>query len=417
MARYLRNTVTGDITTVLDDDDATYGDLLAQRQDGEANRPLHVQVEVTDPAVTPHSGGGGGGGGSFPDFAGSGSPEGVQTAGVGKFYQDTTNGGLYAKAVGSGNTGWVAVGANIPNADNGLANLPAGLVTDLLDGPATLLFAPAGGSAVMSDPEAYGAAGTFNGVMWLAAGGDGAQSFVIKTGSTGQHAWNFNPDGTTIFPPGFIAAELDIHNASNPNGGVAAVDDYINEGQNALGLFPLPLGAATGPSQFSIYDEHITPAGVNWDASGHAQVLWMTPTQINSYDWFGNNPAFDLSTMSLLFNHSTNAGGYVTIANLAGPIQFASGGTPFDLFVHGGNPTGNVTPIAAGDLCIDITTPALWQATGTLDTDWQQIGAGGGGSFPAGFAAWGGTAPGSKPATPVTLADVIAVLQAYGMTA
>lgn len=39
--------------------------------------------------------------------AGSGSPEGVTTAGVGAIYRDTTNGKLYQKRTGSGNTGWV----------------------------------------------------------------------------------------------------------------------------------------------------------------------------------------------------------------------------------------------------------------------------------------------------------------------
>lgn len=38
--------------------------------------------------------------------AGSGSPEGVVTAEPGSLYLDTT-GGLYVKASGSGNTGWV----------------------------------------------------------------------------------------------------------------------------------------------------------------------------------------------------------------------------------------------------------------------------------------------------------------------
>ena len=39
--------------------------------------------------------------------SGSGSPEGVTTASVGALYRDTTNGRLYLKRTGSGNTGWV----------------------------------------------------------------------------------------------------------------------------------------------------------------------------------------------------------------------------------------------------------------------------------------------------------------------
>ncbi len=41
--------------------------------------------------------------------SGAGSPEGVTTAGVGAIYRDTTNGLIYVKRSGSGNTGWRAL--------------------------------------------------------------------------------------------------------------------------------------------------------------------------------------------------------------------------------------------------------------------------------------------------------------------
>lgn len=41
-----------------------------------------------------------------------------------------------------------------------------------------------------------------------------------------------------------------------------------------------------------------------------------------------------------------------------------------------GSPVGAVTPDAEGDLYLDTTTPAVWQATGTGDTDWQNISSG-----------------------------------------
>lgn len=43
-------------------------------------------------------------------FSGSGSPEGVVTSAVGKFYMDLTNGAIYAKTSGAGNTGWEELG-------------------------------------------------------------------------------------------------------------------------------------------------------------------------------------------------------------------------------------------------------------------------------------------------------------------
>lgn len=45
---------------------------------------------------------------------------------------------------------------------------------------------------------------------------------------------------------------------------------------------------------------------------------------------------------------------------------------------HGsGSPVGVVTPAHEGDLYVDDTTPAVWQATGTTNTSWTQVGAGG----------------------------------------
>lgn len=45
---------------------------------------------------------------------------------------------------------------------------------------------------------------------------------------------------------------------------------------------------------------------------------------------------------------------------------------------HGsGSPVGVVTPGGIGDLYVDDTTPALWQATGLTSADWSQVGGGG----------------------------------------
>lgn len=51
-----------------------------------------------------------GGAAIFPDYAGDGSPEAVVTAAVGKSYLDTTNGAVWFKATGTGDTGWVNAG-------------------------------------------------------------------------------------------------------------------------------------------------------------------------------------------------------------------------------------------------------------------------------------------------------------------
>lgn len=44
-------------------------------------------------------------------YANAGTPENAVVASVGSICSDTTNGKLYVKATGSGNTGWVVAGS------------------------------------------------------------------------------------------------------------------------------------------------------------------------------------------------------------------------------------------------------------------------------------------------------------------
>jgi hypothetical protein len=39
-----------------------------------------------------------------------------------------------------------------------------------------------------------------------------------------------------------------------------------------------------------------------------------------------------------------------------------------------GSPVGQATPYKEGDLYVDVQTPGLWQATGLANTDWEQVG-------------------------------------------
>ena len=52
---------------------------------------------------------------SFRDLWGSGSPEGVISANRGSSYRDVTNGAIYVKVTGTGNTGWSALSTGIGN--------------------------------------------------------------------------------------------------------------------------------------------------------------------------------------------------------------------------------------------------------------------------------------------------------------
>jgi hypothetical protein len=159
-------------------------------------------------------------------------------------------------------------------------------------------------------------------------------------------------------------------------------------------------------------------------------------------------------------------------ADFTDPANQPSG--PGGLFMppHAGSPQGAVIPTGIGYLIIDTTTGALWQAVGATNTDWVNIGGNivggassgvqltaqqtlwrivdstttrglsvddstdggtlhsvtktavntlddgtalGSAKFLSGAGFWNHAAPGAQPATPVLLADVIAVLQAYGL--
>ena len=52
-------------------------------------------------------------------------------------------------------------------------------------------------------------------------------------------------------------------------------------------------------------------------------------------------------------------------------------------FSGSGSPVGVVTPTGEGDLYVDATTPALWQANGVTSADWAVVGGGGSQPFAA----------------------------------
>ena len=105
---------------------------------------------------------------------------------------------------------------------------------------------------------------------------------------------------------------------------------------------------------------------------------------------------FTVSTANGVIIEDTNAAGTSIVENGAGPLQLAAqggggitlnsttlvpvtigvNGTVTNLFVLANDPNGIVTSLQSGDLCIDIGTPAIWQATAAAsDSSWVQLGA------------------------------------------
>jgi len=103
----------------------------------------------------------------------------------------------------------------------------------------------------------------------------------------------------------------------------------------------------------------------------------------------------------------TVAGEPGTWAQVGGAGGIASWGQASTAqFVGSGSPVGVVTPSGEGDLYVDDTTPALWQATGVANTDWQQVGTSGQ-TFPSYTYGDGSAGPLAFTATPRTVTDAL----------
>ena len=78
----------------------------------------------------------------------------------------------------------------------------------------------------------------------------------------------------------------------------------------------------------------------------------------------------------LLLLQAQGGGGITLNSTSLVPVTIGVNGTVTNLFVLANDPNGIVTSLQSGDLCIDIGTPAIWQATATAsDSSWVQLGA------------------------------------------
>lgn len=124
----------------------------------------------------------------FQFAAGSPLPadQNVTPSQVGALYQDITNGGLY-EALGATAADWFGVGGDIPGLNDGTA---AGTG---FNGSGTKLRLIGNTQVLIADVAAQ--AGTGNGLVWNATGGDGAQTLQLILGSSGQFFWEWDDAG------------------------------------------------------------------------------------------------------------------------------------------------------------------------------------------------------------------------------
>lgn len=236
-------------------------------------------LDITTPALYQANGAastswavvGSGGGGSFPDFTGSGSPEGVQTANVGQSYVDSTNGALYFKATGTAtDTGW-AVGSV------GQQSTVQGAILDE-NNEWVALIAPGVDSwaAILTDADAM--AGSFNGIYFNhGVTGDGHQNVLVRLGPTGQFTWQLDEDGSSLFATGQSFAADGSTSFPGPIKVDAGASLFSNAGD--------PNGVVTALAKGDVCFDTSTPA--IWEAAG-AGTVW---TQVggggasNTPDW------------------------------------------------------------------------------------------------------------------------------------
>lgn len=176
------------------------------------------------------------GGPPFPDFTGSGSPEGVITAAIGKSYVDTANGGFYFKLDGAGDTGWNATGAVFDGTSLGVGMSPDGRHAIIL------CATTSNGEVFLTDLDAFNNSG--NGLRWSSGGSDGAQQFTITLGPDGEFETDFNEDGTTAFP-----GDVSMNGSLSSLSGTVEIDNnlFVDDAVTIAGGDATFTTADTGP--------------------------------------------------------------------------------------------------------------------------------------------------------------------------
>jgi hypothetical protein len=183
-----------------------------------------------------------------------------------------------------------------------------------------------------------------NGVWEIAAtAGGGGISEITSTGDTVDIT---DPEGPTV--------NLEV------SGGGGGLPDWFQSGAGAP-TAENPVPEIFGALYFDTENGglYMSPDGTNW-AGFSAPFSNEDGLVISPVDFALFNPAGTVGIASYSYNGSLQ----ITTPDV-GAVS---------LFINAGSPIGSVTPSEAGDVCIDITTPGMWQATGIENTDWAQFG-------------------------------------------
>lgn len=134
-----------------------------------------------------------------------------------------------------------------------------------------------------------------------------------------------------------------------------------------------------------------TVGGLYFDTSG-ATGLWMAAAATNS-DWLAACNADGSSAGGLRFitdgtglasvvlsalgtgesaSLNSGIGSFIEVSDTQ--VNFYIAPNQFNVFINNGNPNGVIAASTAGDLCVDTSTPGVWQATAADNSHWIQFG-------------------------------------------
>ena len=360
---------------------------------------LSVLVGTATASVAVTVGGGGGGGGSGFDFTGDGSPQGVVTANVGQNYYDTTNAALYFKGYGDAtNTGWLMGVGTSPDAEWGNPGQP-GIGWTLL--PTTensaALWSVIDANQYYIISDVAGARWTQNGFYYWTGATDGQQGMYWEVGARGQAGMELDSSGAlAVFGPLLVEGDQAVTAIlffPNPMTLPLTVvtgtnDEFVFDGPNGSETFTVAAGTYTTASDLATAIEEATGSHANeafstlvivttTNAAGDLSYYFVfdAPSTGTTYNSYAIIPGSHDITSALGLNGEQAFMGGATgtrISTFASPL-IINGVT---YFAHAGNPNSAVTANAEGDICVDTTTPALWQATASGDSSWEVLAGG-----------------------------------------
>jgi hypothetical protein len=147
-------------------------------------------------------------------LTGAGSPEGVVTAPVGTGYEDTTNGDLWVKHTGAGNTGWARLLRSTE------AGAGAALASEVVGAPNITVGAEASNTIVVSvqfrDVDGNNISARMSCLAWLADSANAAPSTTIPDGG-----WDALTAGYTVSTNEATGAGGNVKElASGPTGSI-----------------------------------------------------------------------------------------------------------------------------------------------------------------------------------------------------